>query len=518
MKIIVSAVITALLSVNCFSGLAQFKQIAESPVFEDPATGYAKILQMKNGNTAYIHITPREGIELRIYDANHAEKAVTEVDLSIDRVKMSNEMTMFPTNNREEIEGVFEIAGDIVVFFHEFTVKKSALYRVIIDGNTAKLKEEKEIFSEQWANYTIKKDMYSDNYAILTGEKIIHYNAEHKEVNTAEFKSPDAANPTLYYRDMIVLGGDRVCLFYLASDKSDKAKDNKGNMYIVTTERVSAKISYDKLDLPADQHYDYVMVKYDATDKKIILLTVAKANNGTYETYLNLIDPVSKKIEKIAGFGPTESLNQAYAERYSKKTGYGGLPQNLFVNADGTISVVYEEMGVQTTTADRYSRTDTKLGKLVINTFDKKGKLISNYLVPKAHWIIFTALGVFYHYQQEDAVQKMWRGNQYKPFQYIDGPKGKFIFFNDTERNNDVTKDKFAEVQAVADCDAFMYKLSGTEVFSKREYAFGEPEKKGHTIAMFSVSAYDKKTNTYVTLKLDDTRKKKIKMVWLQPE
>lgn len=514
MKSVTVALFFFCLLISCLPSMAQFKQLAEGSKFEEPENGYTKILQMKKGNTVYVNITPRKGIDLRIYDPNHAEKVVSTVDINIDRVKASHETTFFPTNPREEIDGIFEIADDIVIFINEFTHKKSVLYRIIIDANTAKLKEEKEILSEQWATYTVKKDEYSDNYAILMDERIIHYDADHNEMNAAQFKSPDKQNSFLYYRDMIILGKDRICSFYLAADKE---KDYKGNLYMVTMEKVSAKISYDKLDLPADMRYDHVMVKYDPIDKKIIFLAVAKANTGGYETYLNIIDPVSKQIEKITGFGVTEALNQAYAERFDKKTGYSGLPQNLFVNADGSISIVYEERAVQTTSADRYSRTDTKLGKLVVSNFDKKGKIISNYLVPKAHWVIFTSLGLFYHYQQEGKAQEMWRGNQYKPFEYIDGPKGRFIFFNDTERNNEVKKDKFTEVQGVADCDAFMYRLTGSDIFPNRKYAFADT-KKGHEMALFSVSEYDNKTNTYVTLKYDTGGRKNVKIVWLQPE
>ena len=167
--------------------------------------------------------------------------------------------------------------------------------------------------------------------------------------------------------------------------------------------------------------------------------------------------------------------------------------------------------------APKNVRTDTKLGKIVINTINSQGKLLSSYLVPKEHWIIFTELYITYHYKQEANAQIVWKGNQYKPFKYIDGAKGRFIFFNDTERNIDVKKDRFTEVQGVTDCDAFMFKLSDSDFFPKRAYAFGEPGK-GHTIAMFSASEYDKKTNTLVALKLDNTRNKKVKLVWLQPE
>jgi hypothetical protein len=51
-----------------------------------------------------------------------------------------------------------------------------------------------------------------------------------------------------------------------------------------------------------------------------------------------------------------------------------------------------------------------------------------------------------------------------------------------------------------------------------RQYAFGEPAKKEHNLALFSISDYDKDNNSYVTLKLAKEGKQKgVQLVWLQP-
>ena len=127
MKTIYAVLIVAGLSGICtLTSTAQFKQVAESPGFEEPTTGHLRILQMKNGNTAFIHITPKDGIDLRIYDAGHQEKIVSNVELGIKRVKLSNEMSMFPSANEENIEGVFEINNDIVVFIYEYDPPKKS--------------------------------------------------------------------------------------------------------------------------------------------------------------------------------------------------------------------------------------------------------------------------------------------------------------------------------------------------------------------------------------------------------
>ena len=53
---------------------AQFKTIATGPVFEEPETGFSKILLLKNTNTVFFNITLKNGIAVKIYGADHKQK------------------------------------------------------------------------------------------------------------------------------------------------------------------------------------------------------------------------------------------------------------------------------------------------------------------------------------------------------------------------------------------------------------------------------------------------------------
>ena len=188
---------------------------------------------------------------------------------------------------------------------------------------------------------------------------------------------------------------------------------------------------------------------------------------------------------------------------------------------------MYDEILVPRQTSQNYSgfgsstvRVDTKLGKMVVATYDQNGMLTSSYLIPKEHWVIFQELSPFYHARREGSAQQLYRGNQYKSFAYLNGSNKNYILFNDTERNNEVKKDKFVEVQGISDCDAFMYKLTGNEVVPKREYYFGVTASKSNILALYAISDYDKMKNVYVTLKLNKEKatNKEVKLVWLQPQ
>ena len=41
---------------------AQLKVLAEGPVFSEPEHGSARVLFLKNGNTAYIRVTTKDGV------------------------------------------------------------------------------------------------------------------------------------------------------------------------------------------------------------------------------------------------------------------------------------------------------------------------------------------------------------------------------------------------------------------------------------------------------------------------
>lgn len=112
---------------------AQFKPLAEGATFEEPEEGFAKILQLKNGNTMFIHITYKKGINIRMYNAAHQETAVTHIDPSYGKLDYGN------------IEAAFELAGNAVLMISEVDSRTPMLYRLVIDGKTGNLKDDQKI-------------------------------------------------------------------------------------------------------------------------------------------------------------------------------------------------------------------------------------------------------------------------------------------------------------------------------------------------------------------------------------
>jgi hypothetical protein len=106
----------------CIVSKAQFKSIAQGPVFEEPEKGFSKILQMKDGSTMFFHITFKEGINLKIYDASHKQKVEKHIEPTYGKLKEGS------------VDGIFEINGNATLLVSEVDEKRPVLYRLIIDG------------------------------------------------------------------------------------------------------------------------------------------------------------------------------------------------------------------------------------------------------------------------------------------------------------------------------------------------------------------------------------------------
>jgi hypothetical protein len=539
MKTIATALLLSLFCICVLSTHAQFKIIAEGPKFEEPEEGFAKVLQLKNGNTFYIHVTLKDGINVRVYDAGHKEKAVKTISPAYESL-----------DKKDNVRAIFEMNNDVVVFVtrDDDGDKLPRLHRLVFDGTTGNLKKQQVIGtckytwrdrpSETGIFFNIRKDPNSDNYAVAnfdeTGKdntkriELVHYGSDHNEISRKFCFLPDDKGVP-YFEDMVVLGKEKLVAIINHFTKGVGKESPKRKLVMAICEKGKAT---DFIEIP-EGYYGTWMMKYNAVSKKILCFLIQFQryvnNTNEYRSLLLTADPVTKLIEPLPDLLHSANLHKGFKEIIEEKDTYMGLPQNIVVNDDGSFTILNEEMTIITSS----NGNGTNLGTLAISTYDINGKLRSDYLLPKAHWIqSFNQLQPFYLAERELTAQALLKGNQYKSFVFINGAKNNYVLFNDTERNNDIinakkgarfgsdTKSKLVRVMGLTgDCDAFMYKLTGEEVMPKREYLFGEKDK-GHALALLTISDYNKKSNTYATLMLDkaNMKSKIVSIVWQEPD
>lgn len=529
---------------------AQFKSIAEGPVFDEPEEGFAKILQMKNGNTIFIHITPKKEINVQVYDASHKKKA--------ERSFLAN----YEKDNIN-VESSFEINNDVVLMVRTVDHRIPRLYRLIINGSTGVLKSEKKIVelnkitmgqgyaaafgSVPAPNFYIKKDPNSDNYALaifnsFTSDRnkrieIVFYGSDHSELSRAFYNSPDNKYKYMNYADMTVLGNEKVCvLAYGYNTVASGGKEsalllanlNKGSQSVTINELDFAKNLIAKDHVPwffnlSSESLTYGITRYNPVTKKIILLTSAKGKKEKgFTSYLAFVNPADLTIDYSGVVYPHQASEKS-VEIFGKKSEYTGMPQNLFINNDGSFSIVYEDISntMRQSSMSLATSVTSNLGNIAVSKFDPKGIETGSYFIPKDHTIWNTTLYPYYHSDREGGAQLLIKGNQFKSFAYLNGLQKSYILFNDVEANTkSVNKGKITTIQGVSDCDGFYYDISGSDVLPKRNFVFGKPDsKRDHNLGLFAISDYDKNNNVYVTLKLiKEGRNKGVCLVWLQPQ
>ncbi len=508
---------------------AQFKPVAEGPVFKEPEEGRAKILQMKNGSTMFIVITAKKGIDVQVYNEAHQQIAVTNIEPASIKLKVA------------ELNGIFEIKGDVVLMLTAFESRTPTLHRLIIDGKTGNLKDEQTIaqlnklglfagYAMVWGDvpqpdFFVRKDPASDNYAVAMFNsfesdrskriEIVTYGSDNKEVSRAFYASPQEHYKYLRYVDMTVLGSDKVCVLAYGYNTAHSG-GKESELILANLDKGATSVSFTELGFSKDMVVYWGLVKYSPAVKSLVLLAIVKGkeNDKGYTPILAFVDPFEKKFNSADVIAPSERLNQ-----YSKK-GFTGLPQNLYVNNDGTFTVISEEIQSFTNTSSMgTSSTSTTLGDMAVVNYSKTGKFVNDYLIRKSH-DLSTYLSPFYMARREGTAQGLYKGNQFKSFAYLDGITKSYVLFNDTERNNEKQeKGSLVTVSGVSQSDGFYYTLSGPDAILKRDYVFGNPAgKRDHILGLFSISDYDRINNLYVTLRLNnESGKKGVQVVWLQP-
>jgi hypothetical protein len=512
-----------------FTANAQFKQLAEGPVFKEPQQGFAKILQLKNGTTMFIDFDLKNDIDVRLYDAGHQETMVTTDQLSlVNKLKSS------------DIEAIFEISGNVVVFISKVESRTPTLYRVIIDGKTAGVKEEIKIaelehlgfgagYAMLWGNvpspdFYIRKDPNSDNYAIAMFNsfesdrskriEIVAYGPDNKESRRAYYASPQEHYKYLKYVDMAVVNADKVSV--LAYGYNTAASGGKeSELILANLDKGATAVSFTELNFSKDLIVPSGVVRYDPVTKELVLVALTKTEprSNEYLPYLALVDPFQQKLVRANPIQPSDKVIS-----FNKKA-FEGLPQDLFINDDGGFTIVYEEITVTTRSSSDYSYTSTQLGRMAICNYSKTGEPVNDYLIRKSH-SLSGGLSPFYLSRREGTAQMLALGDQYKSFAFISGKEKSFLLFNDTERNNDAQEDgKLVTVSGVSGSDGFYYPIAGADVVPKRSYVFGQPEnKRDHNLGLFAISDYKRNANVYAVLELEkESGKKGVKVVWLQP-
>ncbi|MFN8277006.1 MAG: hypothetical protein U0T84_05950 [Chitinophagales bacterium] len=537
---------------------AQFTPLARSASFPEQQGGYVKLLILPNGNTVHaaIVVSPMAGmpifgrqpagvtLDLTIYDPSFKEIARKKVPVDLHG-KMFYEFT-----------ACFSVNNDIVAMITGFSMGNPMLKRMVLDGTTGDLTKEDDLVNgpqmtskDQKAFmagnrlmmpwYIAKKDPFSENYAVsLFGYPngngtsqitIMHFNSTHKTLTKTVLKSPDNKFAVQDVLDIAVIDDKQVEVLHLGYNISRKT--DRDNLTYLTTIKAGGEQSAITLQNKTNELTQHGLVRFNPATNQLFVLTLDRgateerflaADVVNYNVLLSVLDQSTKKVLSGGDAITVMGINQTYRDYFQKRKNFGGVPENLIVNRDGSYCILLEGLLQETrvgsgNTGLAAAGGSSVLGDLAVLYYAKDRTLVSSSLVPKSHAYVY----VEPMYMADRDVKPTYcvMGFQYKSATYLNGKNKSYVLMNDIEANGvSAPNGKVTKIMGLSECDAFAFDVSpGAKPLPDRKLVFGNKE--GHSLGFFSTSAYDAEKNIFVTLEIDrDKGDKMSRLVWLKPE
>ena len=521
-----------------FLAQAQLHKIAESTPFEEPEDGYGRILALKNGGNAYIHITDKDGIEVKLYDAAHTQTVSKTVKPDYGKLKAAG------------MEGAYEANNEIALFISEFDGRTPTLYRVRINETTGDLIELATVGTLKDVNlgqafamsygdvpqpgFKVRQDAVSGSTSAIlynTFEsdrtrrvELVQMNAEGAETGRAWLSSPEAKYKFTNVLDLAVAGNTTYVLIY--SYNTASSGGNESDLLLATV--TGGKVTYNSIGNSYKNHIESGLLRYNPVSSSLIFLTselektknsfLSSSSTRFYTLQFAIINPGNP--EQML---PVQFSNGELAAKHQRifDNDYSPMPQGLYINTDGTFTVLLEMVAQKFAVSNSGSYpSGAVLGNAATITFSESGKEISNSLIPLSHTLLpkmlsqkYRLVSPFYIAERENAAVVLSGGNQFKSFFYLNGKANNYVLENDVEENASlVKKGKLTNIKGVKDCDAWYYNLTtATGDIPARHMLFNRSEPKDHNLAILTMSSYDKERDLFTTLKLENG---KVRLAW----
>ncbi|NIG53636.1 hypothetical protein [Chitinophaga sp. Cy-1792] len=492
-------------------------QVVLSEVIDEPTSGGARIVQLKNGNTLFFNFSSKAEVETIVFDANHKKLASLE-----NRLQAIRSLGI----GKGSFRAAFEVNGQVAVFFVDPAKSNESLYCFTFDGNTGKLLEEKLIgerdAKSKYTSYQVAADPESGNYAIATIHsykeggllKITHYSASGQVINEGNYERTENWFSLL---DMYVHGADYVIVNI--SDVNEKARSGKvliarlsKENHTVATEVVT---TYGYGARPSEGR-----LKYNPANKQLYLFITLDAEylgreytmrgwGGDYVLKMNIIDPLTLKTS-VDKYIECPSLT-TYSEQHLKHKGkYSGIIQNFQLNKDGSASLMFEDFAFASSPklpAGIYDFGPALkiIGDMGVARVNNEGADIGgSYAIAKTqygdnNYHIFSSYNRTRNLMEFDASQK--RQNGYLSLNHLFINDQLYLLYNNLSENiNDEEGFKRKEnVSKIGKTNTMLVWFDGTKIH--QQYLFGDPQKLGtNRYSRLDLNAFSADGKSFATL------------------
>ncbi|MBV7529989.1 hypothetical protein [Chitinophaga sp. sic0106] len=523
-----------------FTSSAQNPVVNLSTEFEVPGDGWDKLLQLKNGNTCYLHFGRNAGLEVRMY--NNKREQISGDTL---QTALWNSRDLENT----EIDAIYQINGQPVIFLQQLVNDTPRVFRLVLNENNGKLVQELQLgelpsvkLKTAYAQNNvashdcfIEKDQRSDYYAvaffsgheILPGENVKrriivqHYSPKHELVNTGYFYMQDSTFAYFSYIHMAVEDSRDV---YIASTGfNTKRKGGESWSKVLLSRLTPDSTAFSHNVIAYTHNYCDVsgLVKTVPAYKEVrlLLFVPSERKGGNSGTLMNIFTEEGKLRKHPVLSYPELSRNVENNLNYKDR--YEGVPQNWTMNNDGTSTIMLENLSYFKQGNNQLANMHSNMGDAGVADLDTLGKEDATWSLSKYQVITGTCQPFFQ--QRRSKSEWSFRNkiaalnlNTYVSYDFLNFPDVTFMLFNDylqyldTGGSDKVKKPlKFAE-----DANFVCYRYYNKKI--ERMYLFGMPEVTKRYACMLGASDYNAGSRTYATILLKrEGTVKKAAIAWI---
>ncbi|CAL1518309.1 hypothetical protein [Chitinophaga sp. MM2321] len=522
---------------------AQVPIVTLGPSFEEPGDGWDKLMQLKNGNTVYLHFSKKEGIRISVYNPQRELVAMDSIVGGTQWNAADLEST--------EIDGIYEINGQPVVFLQQIVKYTPVFFRLVLDPQTGKLLREDKLgelptiqhrsvyVQENLASHDcfVEKDPHSDYYAVafFSGAEIqrndsireriqvLHFSPEHELINKGWYYLPDTAYSYFSYINMAVQGREKVYLATVGFNAKKKGTAPLSKVIFSMLSPDSATFAHQVLDYTANAGdvSGYVQPVPATQEVRMLLYIPGRKTDGNSGIFMNTLLAGSGKLRKQVQLSFPELSKNAQVN-LGYKDDYKGAPQRLLLNEDGNSTLLMENLTRFKQGNTQINKLHTNLGDIGIAQLDSSGRENTTLAVSKYQAI--TGICEPFYQQRREKSEWIFRNkiaaintNTYLSYDYIASPNAAFIVFNDYLQYLETGGQEKARkpLKYTADANFVCYRFYNGKM--ERLFLFGTPEVTKGYYCMMGAADYQAQNRVYATVMISRKgTERKACLAWVQ--
>ncbi len=519
-----------LLSGLYFSLKAQDRSIELSSPFPEPLEMDYKLLQCHNGNTFLIQLK-KFGIGFRLYGKDR--KLIKEMMIPAKFWRPAN-------MKGATIEGVYEIAGKLDIFFAQENEQVPAMYRIEIstdDGavidqqkiHTVAEQKSRSIFSRMGgltAYYRVTKDPSSDHYAVIfindftdeTNKRIeaLIFDENHKLLKYLFYKPVDDKFKYVDYAGS-ALNGTRLLL--CTDDYNTRSSGGKENNIVISESEMAADtFRHHVLNIETDLKGLSCTIRFQGDHKKVHLLTYKTGDEkqkNLYDVCLNAGDLSPIYINAVS----QERLSADGREKHGAKKDFHGTPINYLSNDDNSTTILLEEHSKIDYNSGGHGITTYAIENIGVMDMDENGKVANAYQSRKCQ-ASKKGMNEMQQVRQENTqMSDVFKRNlvigddadiDFYSFNYARTQSATYIIYNthpDNFSSDDEKKSNYC-ISGITGTQTICLALRNGQWV--KGYLWGEPNSQfDNRFTSVGSSHFDKRTGTYAALIIDQKGKRK---------